>query len=98
MSPPALPSRTAWRRGREEAGYRTEHEERGRRDLSLQLATLAGRQEIMLKFAEMNQFGLLRAVDEVASTGCTTYRIPRTLSEPTADPSMLMTSQTMARS
>ena len=34
-------------------------------DLPLKLASLAGRQEIVLKFSEMNQFGLPRAVDEV---------------------------------
>jgi len=34
-------------------------------DPPLRLATLAGRQELVLKFTEMNQFGLPRAVDEV---------------------------------
>jgi len=34
-------------------------------DPPLKLATLAGRQELVLKFTEMNQFGLPRAVDEV---------------------------------
>jgi len=34
-------------------------------DPPLRFATLAGRQELVLKFTEMNQFGLPRAVDEV---------------------------------
>ena len=34
-------------------------------DPPLRFATLSGRQELVLKFTEMNQFGLPRAVDEV---------------------------------
>ena len=43
----------------------TNHSELAKNDLDppLRLAILAGRQELVLKFTEMNQFGLPRAVD-----------------------------------
>ena len=40
-------------------------QDRENTDPPLLFASLAGRQELILKFTEMNQFGLPRAVDEV---------------------------------
>merc|ERR1719509_716548 len=59
-----------WRGGDVERWLEEEQEEKEKTEkeeleMPLKLATLSGKQEIVLKFTEVNQFGLPRAVDEV---------------------------------
>ena len=49
----------------EEEQEEKEKTEKEELEMPLKLATLSGKQEIVLKFTEVNQFGLPRAVDEV---------------------------------